>query len=189
MQRALAAARNAHAYIPHPRAFEQRHAAGRVGKVRIAAVDDHVAPIQQRHERVDHLVHRPTGADHQPDHARPFQRLHELLQRIAAADVFMPPRALDKRAHICLRLDVVNRRVNAMTRQIERQILPHDRQSEQADFRLIHDVISFAPDQSAAYAFSIGYAVVLPVSGGRGCTALRTQFSCAVSEKTPPHCV
>ena len=53
-------------------------AAAGVGEVRVAAVDDDVAGLQQRHQLVDHRVGGAAGLDHDDDRARALQRRDEV---------------------------------------------------------------------------------------------------------------
>ena len=69
-----------------PLAFELARAPGRVGKVRIAAVDQDVAVLKQGHKLVDHLIDR-VGLDHDHDLARRLERRDQLLRRAGPDDL------------------------------------------------------------------------------------------------------
>ena len=52
--------------------------------LRVAAVDDRVARLQQRRERVDRLLGRVARGDHEPDRARRVEGGDEVLERVHA---------------------------------------------------------------------------------------------------------
>ena len=55
-----------------------------VGPLRVAAVDDHVAAVEQLGELVDRLLRGLAGGDHDPHDPRRLQLLDEVLQRARA---------------------------------------------------------------------------------------------------------
>src|ERR671920_838066 len=59
-------------------------AADVVVPLRVAAVDDRVAGLEQLGELVDRLLRRPAGRDHDPHGPRRVELLHELLERAHA---------------------------------------------------------------------------------------------------------
>ena len=60
----------------------------RIVEVGIAAVDDDVALGQSRQHLLDGLIHRRTGGDHEPDHARGLQAAHEVGEIFRALRAF-----------------------------------------------------------------------------------------------------
>ena len=79
VQRALLAARDAHADEVQVLLAERGLAAAGVLEVRVAAVDDHVAGFEQRGELVDHGVGGRARVDHDDQASWPLQRCDELL--------------------------------------------------------------------------------------------------------------
>ncbi len=81
VQRALLAAGDAGAdEVQAAARVSARLAAAGVGEVRVAAVDDDVALLQQRDQLVDHGVGRLAGLDHDDDRARLLERRDEVGQ-------------------------------------------------------------------------------------------------------------
>ena len=64
-----------------PCGVERGGAAHVVVPVRVAAVDDRVARLEQPGELVDRLLRRVAGGHHQPDHARRVELGDEVLER------------------------------------------------------------------------------------------------------------
>src|SRR5690606_24279852 len=64
--------------------LERLFAADRVGPQRVAAIDDDVVLVEQRHQAVNDGVRRLAGLDEDDDLAGLRQGLDELLQRLAA---------------------------------------------------------------------------------------------------------
>ena len=71
-----------------PLRFEIFAAPLRVGEKRIAAVDDDVAFLEQRHELRDDRVDRRAGFDHDHRFARLGERADEFLHRLRRLNVF-----------------------------------------------------------------------------------------------------
>ena len=78
VQRALLAAGHAAADEVQAALAQRGLAAAGVGEVRVAAVDDDVALVQQRDQLVDHRVGGLARLDHDDDRARPLQRGDEV---------------------------------------------------------------------------------------------------------------
>ena len=70
LERALFAARHAGADVEQAARLEILGAADAVGEVGVAAVDDDVALVEQRHQLVDQVVDRLAGLDHDHHPAR-----------------------------------------------------------------------------------------------------------------------
>jgi len=81
-QCAFFAARHAGADEMQARLREFLIAADRVGKVRVAAIDQHVALLEQRLQRCDRRIGRFAGLDHHQDPARRFERRDEFFERV-----------------------------------------------------------------------------------------------------------
>ena len=57
----------------------------RVAEVRVAAVDDDVAVLEQRHERLERVLRGIAGGDHQPDDTRVVELADQLDERACGA--------------------------------------------------------------------------------------------------------
>jgi hypothetical protein len=114
-------------------------APGGVGIMRIAAVDDHIAWIQQRREALDELIHDRTGLDHQHHLARPLEALDQFLHAVAADDGPALRRTLDECIHPAGGA-VVDRYPITVIGHVQDQILTHHCEPDQADVRLCHAV-------------------------------------------------
>jgi len=68
--------------------------------MRIARVDDDVTLIEERHERVNNRVRRPTCLHHDDDLARRLERCNEVLERLAADEVSLVSVVRDERVHL-----------------------------------------------------------------------------------------
>ena len=88
---AVFAAGNAHAVEVDARFAAAVIAAARVAEVRVAAVDDDVACIEDRNKLFNHAVYRRAGHDHEHDLARLFQGADKFLQVVVAFDVVVRP--------------------------------------------------------------------------------------------------
>ena len=67
----------------------------RVAEVRVAAVDDDVAVLEQWHERLEGVLRRSAGGDHQPDDPRVVELADELHERAGGARRIRPRVRLD----------------------------------------------------------------------------------------------
>ena len=102
------------------------------GIVRVAAVDEDVARLQQRDELVDELVDRRAGLDHHHDLARPLERGDQLLERVAADELLALAAAVDEL------VDLGGGAVEdgdgvAAALHVEDEVLAHHGQADQAD--------------------------------------------------------
>ena len=88
LERALFAAGNAAADKVNPPPFEVLAAPLRVGEKRVAAVDDDIAFLEERHELIDDRVDRRAGLDHDHRFARPLQGADKFLHRRRRLNVF-----------------------------------------------------------------------------------------------------
>ena len=86
-ERPFLAAGDAGADEEEPLRLQVPGAAGRVGVVGVAAVDQDVARLEQRDQLVDHVVDRRPGLDHDHDLARRLQGGDQLLDRVGADDL------------------------------------------------------------------------------------------------------
>ena len=135
LERALLAARHAGAEEAQAALGELAAAALRVAEVGVAAVDDHVAALHQRHQLLDHGVDRLAGLDHHDDRARRRQRSDELLRGAGALE-----RALVAvLVHEALRLRsraVVHGHRDAVVGDVAREVGAHGGQAGEAEVTL-----------------------------------------------------
>ena len=134
MTRAGLAARHPHADKADALRLHRGLAPLRVAKERIATVDHHVAARKQRHQLREHLVHRLAGLHHQEDAARRHERGRELLERPRTDP--LPGRAVpfDERMHLPLGASPERNGI-AVILDIEREVLAHDRKTDDAYLR------------------------------------------------------
>ncbi len=102
----------------------------------IAAIDDQIARLEQRRQRIDLLVGRLAGLDHRDDRARAADRRDQVLERQAG----------DQRKALGLvardeRLGPAGGPVEdggavTVLGDVEREVLAHDGEADQADVRL-----------------------------------------------------
>ena len=108
----------------------------RVSEKGIAAVDEHVAFLEQRRDFADHHIDRFAGLDHHHDFARLLQRAQQLLDRAGRLNVFSFrsfggkflrdfPGAIEDGDGKPLRFHVQD------------QVFAHDRETDQSDITLI----------------------------------------------------
>ena len=129
---ALLSPRDAGPDEPQPGCFSGGSAADGVGEQRVAAVDDDVSRIEQRHQPFDEGVDRVAGLHHQHDLARSRQHSHQLLQRPCRHD--LGPVALaggERLGH--RRRAVVDGDAVAVVGEVEDQVLAHDGQADEPD--------------------------------------------------------
>jgi hypothetical protein len=107
---------------------EHFRAAQRVLVVGVAAVDDRVARREPRHQRVERLVHRFAGGNHQPERPRRLQRPDQRIQRSGGFDAF----ALDALAHFLIRVETHN--AMSTTHQALRHVGTHAPQADHSNF-------------------------------------------------------
>jgi len=104
----------------------------------IAAVDQDVAVVEMRQDLLDEVVDRLAGLHHQHDLARARQRRDEFRNAVAADDVLPAAAAVDEL------VDPAHGAVEARDREplafhVQDEVLPHHRQPDQSDVRLLHD--------------------------------------------------
>src|SRR5229473_3471295 len=117
-----------------------RRPAARVVKQGVAAVDDGVARFEQSGQRIDALVHRRAGLDHQQDRARRGQDLDQLLQRGGRLEVALVTVSGHELVGSLPRA-VVHAHADAVRGEVARQIHAHGRQPDDAQlviFQLAH---------------------------------------------------
>jgi hypothetical protein len=136
VQRALLATGDAAADEVQPSLAQRLLAAARVGEVRVAGVDDHVALFEQRRELLDDGVRRAARLDHDHDLPGPLQRVHELLRGVRRDEVALVAELLHQRAGPLLGPVVQGHRV-AVPGQVAGQVAAHDRQAGDPDARLL----------------------------------------------------
>ena len=137
VQRALLAAGDADAEEAQAALGHRLVAALGVAEVRVAAVDDRVALVEQRRELLDHGVDRRAGLDHGHDRARALERLDELLRRAGAGD--RPLGAV--LGHELLGLGrgaVVHRDRDVVVGDVAREVGAHHREAGEAESRAAH---------------------------------------------------
>ena len=111
-----------------------------IGKVGIAAVDDHVAGGQQRNQLVDELVDRRPGLDQHHHFARPSQIADQLLDAVAADKTLACGAALDQGIHLVDRA-VKHGHAEAAAFHVQGQVLAHHGQTDQAKIaKLAHGI-------------------------------------------------
>jgi hypothetical protein len=102
--------------------------------VRVAAVDDHVARLEQRCELVDHRVGGSARLHHDHEAAWPLQARHELLRGLRRQEGAFVAELLDQLLGPAVRT-VVHRHGMAVPRQVSREVAAHDRQPRDPDAR------------------------------------------------------
>jgi hypothetical protein len=134
--RALLTARDAGAGEQQAARAQRAVAPDGIGEARVAAIDDQVARLEQRRQRLDLHIGGLPRLHHQDQRARPPQRADQLLQRdagrhrealgLVARDELLGP----------ARRPVVDGDAVAMLGDVEREILAHHAEADQADVRL-----------------------------------------------------
>ena len=128
---AVFAAGNAHAVEVDACFAAAFAAAARVAEVRVAAVDDDVAGIEDGNKLFNHAVYRRASHDHEHDLAGLFQGADKFLQVVVAFDVVMRP--FRYKFFRQVRRVVVYRYGKAVVGHIEGQIAAHDSHAYDAD--------------------------------------------------------
>ena len=127
------AAADTHAYKFHPQFRQLRAAPPGILKIGIAAVNDNIALLQQRSQRIQHGIHRRPRLDHQNDLPGPFQILHQLFQTVRRLQTGIAAKIFHKLIRFGCG-SVKNKNRNIFTRQVSRKVSPHNSQTDQADF-------------------------------------------------------
>ena len=130
--RALLATGHARAHEADALLGERLGPTVRVRIVRVAAVDENVALLQQRQQGLDELVHGRAGL-HQEHHPPGFLELaHELLRRVGANDRlalgFVLEEVIDLRDGAVVRTDGVS-----VIGHVQDEVLAHDGQADEAN--------------------------------------------------------
>ena len=146
-QSSFFAARNARADKQHPFGLEVLRPADGIGKMRVAAVNEDVALVQERKQLLDQFIHRLAGLDHHHDLARTGKRFHEILDRLRSDEVFSLSAPVDESFDNALfhagNGSVVNGHGKALAFHVERKVFTHHGQSDHPDIRFIfHAVLS-----------------------------------------------
>ncbi len=136
-QRALLAAGHAGAHKVDALVAELRLAAAGVRIVSVARVDDDVALVEQRHQRVDHGVRGGARLHHDHDLARLLERGHEVLERLGADEVALVAVVVEQGLHL-LRAAVVHRDREAVAGKVPREIPAHHCESGHANLGKRH---------------------------------------------------
>ena len=132
VQRAHLAAGDAGADEVQPVLLELLLAPDRVAVVGVAAVDDDVAVLEQRHQVVDHGVGGGAGLDHDQDDAGLLDGCHELLEALGAHEVTLVADLLEHRGHSRGRA-VVDGDGVTVAGDVAGQVAAHHRQPGQSD--------------------------------------------------------
>ena len=128
-ERALFATGDAGSEVELALGFNIRGSADGVREVRVTAVDENVAVVQQRQELLDHIVHSLSCLDHHEHLARFFQIVHQFFKAVAADDVLTCGSAVDEFVHLFCRA-VENRHSEALGLHIHDKVLAHDGKSD-----------------------------------------------------------
>ena len=138
LQSALFAAGNTGADVAQAVALHQGGAAGGVGEVAVAAVDQDVARLQHGDQLFDIIIHRLAGPDHHHDPAGLLQALDKLLQGVGAHDILAGGPAVDKACHGLLGVHVIDGNGKTLVLHVEGQGLAHNGNADQADVGFFH---------------------------------------------------
>ena len=133
MTRALFAARHAHADEMPPRTVKGGGAASGVVEIGVAAINDGVALIQQRHHRVDHRIHRSTRRDHEQDAAGLRDTVNKILKRRVPREVIRQRSGLLQKGRDPIGFAVADRHTEPLLGQIKRQRTAHRPQTINAN--------------------------------------------------------
>ncbi len=131
-QRTLLAARDAGAHEVDALLAQLLLAPPGVLEVRVAAVDDDVARLQQRGELADHGIGRLPGLHHDDQAARPLQRVHELLRGLGGDEGPLVPELLHQRGGLRGR-PVVDGDGEAVAGEVPGEVAPHHREPGDTD--------------------------------------------------------
>ena len=113
--------------LHHPRS------ADRVAIVRVAAVDDEIALVQQRQQVIEDEVHHLAGGHHQEDGTRPREPGDECLQVPIEVDVLDQVAGRLAEAFLHLVGTVVGGKTEAVVGDVEREVRAHHAQSEDTE--------------------------------------------------------
>ena len=100
----------------------------RVREVRVACVDDDVALVHERNERVDHRIGRVASLDHDDDLARLLERRDEVLEALATDERAFGAVLVDERLHLGCAA-VVDRDRKSVPGEVSGQVAAHHGQS------------------------------------------------------------
>ncbi len=124
-------------------AFDVFGAAGGIGIVGVAAVDQDVAFFQQGQELLDELVDGCARLDHQHDFPRTLQGGTQFGKRMRADDFQALAAAVYEIIHLG-RGAVEDRDGASAAFHVQHQVLTHDRQADQADICVGHRIVPSA---------------------------------------------
>ena len=127
------ATRHAHADEMQPRAFEFGTAAAGVVEIGVAAVDQSVALIQQRFDRLDHRIDRRAGGDHEKNAARAGDGGNEILKPLRPDQALGQRSGLVKERRDPIGLSVTDRHGKSIVGQVQRQCRAHGPQTVYPD--------------------------------------------------------
>ena len=105
--------------------------------MRVAAVDEDIAVVQQRQELFDHVVNGIARFDHHEHLAWFFQIVNQFFKAVAADDVFPGGSAGDKLVHLFGR-PVENRHGEAFGLHVHDEIFAHDGKADQTNICFFH---------------------------------------------------
>src|SRR6185312_818854 len=152
MTRAFLAAAYASADVKQPLALDVFHAARRVFKERIAAVDDNVASLKMRQEMLDELIHRLACLYHQHHAAWALELRHHFLNRMRADDFGALGFIRQEMIHLFHRA-IKSDHGESVIVHVQNQVLAHYRQSNQCNisFGFHFRILSELSASSATY--------------------------------------
>ena len=100
--------------------------------MRVTAIHDGVTGCEKRNQFLDNGIHGATGLDHDEDCARSSELLDELCQRVRAGKGTFGAICLEELIHFACSA-VVDGNREAVTRNVSREVLTHDRKSGQSE--------------------------------------------------------
>ncbi|SSC73735.1 unnamed protein product [Ciceribacter sp. T2.26MG-112.2] len=142
--RALFATGNTHADEGQTGILEALEARDGVAEIGVAGIDDDVAAGQQRPQRIDLLVDRLAGLDHDDDRPRRTDGSDEGFDRLAADDIFRQRSGFGDEFRRARRRAVEHRDPAALLGDVERQVGAHHAKTDQSDFRKFRHVFLVA---------------------------------------------
>ena len=133
----LLAAGNAGPDVEQAVRFDMGRPADRIAVIRVAAVDDDIARLQKRDQLFDETVHRRSGLDQHHHATRALEHADQFAQRMGAPDRGALG-ALGQELVDPGNRAVENRHPDPVVVHVQHEVLPHDRQPDQADIRFYH---------------------------------------------------
>ena len=126
------AAGDARADIKQSLGFQFARTAGGVGKMRVAAVDQNVARLEQRGQLVDHVIDRKPRLDHDHDLPRRLERRDQVHDRMRADDLLPLGSSLDERVDLGGRT-IEHGDGESVALHVQDEVFTHHGQADQAD--------------------------------------------------------